>query len=576
MILVTSGSTSFDDLIRRVDEMEWDEEVVLQIGRGLYAPKRHSYFTFKPSLEDELRRARLVVTHSGAATLLESCRFAKKVIVIDNPETIRLPEVADRLESDGLVLRCRELAELPAVLSRARHWQPARYEPPPCKIPDEILGFLEGPSAARGTDGLAETAARNTGWLMAGTLFKKASSLVVLLLLTRRLGLRDFGRYQFALDFSGIFLFLLDLGVAAPFVREAARDRTGLPHRLAAWLGLKLALTPAFALAVAASVLILRLPAADRPWIALGALGATSLTFVSALEDSFQSISEMKWIAVLQVFDGLARLGLVAALVAWGAGLPGLLGAAVATAFLDLVAAACLARRRHIVAAPSFDLAAWRKLLWLGAPFALKNGIDAIFFRLNSTILMLFKGPAAVGAFTAAQKIVSALNLPLGWILTSVFPALCTMHRSSRERAGVWTRTLLTWQTGLLLAASGALCVLARPLTRALFGPGFEQSAEVLRVLAWVLPLSAASRLLNVSLAAADMERKLPIVTTVSGVTYLSLSLPFIARFGSLGAAFAAIAAQGVAALFALYFLSAQTPGTASASSLQAPGDQGE
>lgn len=555
MILVTVGSTAFDELIRRVDEMEFDEEVVLQIGRGAYVPKRHSYFTFKPSLEDELLRARLVVTHSGAGTLLESCRLAKKAIAIENPNTIRLPDLLDRLEYDGLVLRCNGLAELPSVLSRAQHWQPTRYEPPPCGIPAEILDFLKDRPAARATDALAKTAVRNTGWLMAGTVFKKASSLAVLLLLTRRLGLRDFGRYQFALDFGGLFLFLLDLGVAAPFVREAARDRAGLPRRLAAWLGLKLALIPAFAAAMIAAVLILRLPAADRPWIALGALGAVCVAFVSALESAFQSISEMKWIAVLRVFDGLARLGLVAGLVALGAGLPWLLGAAVATALLDLVAGAFLARQRHIAAAPSFDPAAWRGLLRLGAPFALRSVLAMMFFRLSSTILMLCQGPAAVGTFAAAQKIVSALGLPLGWILTSIFPALCTLHRSSRERAGGWTRTLLVWQTILLSAASAALCVIARPLTRTLFGPGFEQSAEVLRVLAWVLPLSAASQLLSVSLAAADMERKLPIVTAVSGVTCLSLSWPLISRFGSLGAAFAAIAAQGVAALFALYFL---------------------
>ena len=47
--------------------------------------------------------------------------------------------------------------------------------------------------------------------------------------------------------------------------------------------------------------------------------------------------------------------------------------------------------------------------------------------------VMLCQGPAAVGTFIAAQKIVSALNLPLGWILTSVFAPLCTLSRSSRQ-----------------------------------------------------------------------------------------------------------------------------------------------
>lgn len=144
MILVTVGSSAFDDLIRLVDEMEWDEEVVMQIGRGGYVPRRHDYFTFKPSLEDDLRRARLVVTHSGAGTILESCHLAKKVIVIENPGTIRLPEVAERLEKDGIVLRCQELSELPALVSRARHWQPAVYKSPPCAIAAEIRDFLEG------------------------------------------------------------------------------------------------------------------------------------------------------------------------------------------------------------------------------------------------------------------------------------------------------------------------------------------------------------------------------------------------------------------------------------------------
>src|SRR5947209_11093294 len=54
MIFVTVGTTDFDALVRRIDELapSLGEEVLCQIGKGSYLPRNCRYFRYAPSLDE--------------------------------------------------------------------------------------------------------------------------------------------------------------------------------------------------------------------------------------------------------------------------------------------------------------------------------------------------------------------------------------------------------------------------------------------------------------------------------------------------------------------------------------------
>ena len=87
MIFATIGTHNigFERLVVKMDEIAgWiDEEVVIQIGSTRYTPKHAGYFDFtdEGGIFEHLKRARVVVTHAGAGSVLDALSLAKPIIL---------------------------------------------------------------------------------------------------------------------------------------------------------------------------------------------------------------------------------------------------------------------------------------------------------------------------------------------------------------------------------------------------------------------------------------------------------------------------------------------------------------
>ena len=89
MIFVTTGTHSqgFDRLIQKMDEIagKINEEVIMQIGSAKYKPKNAKFFNFINDFEKikELnKKARVVVCHGGAGTIITALEEDKPVIAV--------------------------------------------------------------------------------------------------------------------------------------------------------------------------------------------------------------------------------------------------------------------------------------------------------------------------------------------------------------------------------------------------------------------------------------------------------------------------------------------------------------
>jgi UDP-N-acetylglucosamine transferase subunit ALG13 len=122
-ILVTVGSTKFDDLIQAVDSVQFAEAaskqgfsgIHVQKGRGDYVPrvlpamKRADFdikiFEFTNTWDAEVVGASLVIGHAGAGTILDSLEKGKAIIVVPNTKLMNNHQVdiAQELANRGYV-----------------------------------------------------------------------------------------------------------------------------------------------------------------------------------------------------------------------------------------------------------------------------------------------------------------------------------------------------------------------------------------------------------------------------------------------------------------------------------------
>jgi UDP-N-acetylglucosamine transferase subunit ALG13 len=100
VIFLTVGSTfPFDRLVRAVDDLAGmqriGQEVVAQIGAGLYEPRhmRFDRFLAKPQYEQRVQEATALIAHAGAGTIELALAYCKPLLVL--PRAKRFHEVVN-------------------------------------------------------------------------------------------------------------------------------------------------------------------------------------------------------------------------------------------------------------------------------------------------------------------------------------------------------------------------------------------------------------------------------------------------------------------------------------------------
>jgi len=73
-----------DRLLRALDDLPGDEEILAQSGWCTYAPRRVKAQKLLPfeALQDHMRAARIVVTHGGPASIMQALSHGKLPIVV--------------------------------------------------------------------------------------------------------------------------------------------------------------------------------------------------------------------------------------------------------------------------------------------------------------------------------------------------------------------------------------------------------------------------------------------------------------------------------------------------------------
>lgn len=98
--MVTVGTTQFDDLIRCVTADQALQciaangynRLLIQYGKGKKPDKEHhkefgvqvDSYDFKPSLEEDMLQADLILSHAGAGTLMECLKLNRRLVAVIN------------------------------------------------------------------------------------------------------------------------------------------------------------------------------------------------------------------------------------------------------------------------------------------------------------------------------------------------------------------------------------------------------------------------------------------------------------------------------------------------------------
>jgi len=390
-------------------------------------------------------------------------------------------------------------------------------------------------------------------------------SLAINIVLTRRLGVEQFGRLSLLLMISQILLLLMANWTHVGFIRFGSQE-FGKHGKIVQAFWARLSIMAPLVAVAAVVLLATREPLATYlgipGWGLVLVFGHFLLAYVlNSLGAVFQARQEMARYGAVMFFEKGASLALVALLpAAWVSHPLTVIGCYAASALLLSVwAMAVLGRKTFLPMA--WDPSASRALLSFSLPFVLTTWMGLLGNNwLDFVLLKWFRSVSEVGLYALAGQVAGVIQQ-----VTITFSTLLLPHFSvlvgSEDEHGIRTfldRVLPYWffATSVLFSVALLAGVPAVPL---IFGEAF---AGALPALAILIVASSALSLFNAFdplLSAYGATAALAKVFLLSVSVKALLSWLLIPQWGIHGAAFSTVCGFTVCALFTMFLVQRKT-----------------
>jgi PST family polysaccharide transporter len=411
-----------------------------------------------------------------------------------------------------------------------------------------IRGLLVGSTSGR-------QVAVNSGWLLLDKLVRALLGLVVGAWVARHLGPSQFGSLAYVIAFIALFQAVANLGADAIVVRDISQDPDSTHQILGTSLTLRL--SAGLLCWVGATICMAMLNPDSPRTVLMTAIVGGVLAFQAAdtVDLWFQSQSQSRRTVVAKLAAYCLSSGLKVALILGDAPLEAF---AALTAFDALAAGVSLAiayRRRPTSKPWSFERRLARRLLAESWPFMVSGVSIMVYIRIDQIMVKQMLGDRALGVYAAALPLSQFWQAIPTTLAISLAPFIARRKLKNAEsyRSALVLMFRAFFYIGVLTVA--ATWMVSDPLIKHLFGAAYGDAARVLDIHAisnvfCFLGIAHGIWLVN--------ERRFAVRlygTMIAALAAIIVNAALLPRIGVNGAAYAAIAAQLVAAFLINLFL---------------------
>jgi O-antigen/teichoic acid export membrane protein len=391
------------------------------------------------------------------------------------------------------------------------------------------------------TAGLGSRALRNTILVLAAKVVARLIALVTVLATLNWLGAPRYGTFTTLVNYTAIVSVVLDLGFNVLYVREGARDRAEIQRYLRNVMSVRLLMSVASFVILAAALSIARLGDLLAPAFALMVL----TSYATLLRNTLYAVQRLGYEAIAVVLESAVLLALVIIGIETRQGVSYFVWAYAAQyAFSCIYFVMVLALTRIAVIGWRFEPRLMRAWFWRGLPFALTFVLTILYFKIDQPLVYALRPHEEAGWYGAAFKPFEALLFIPMTLLSVAFPVLSVYHR---ERPHELLDAVSRFYKALLIIGwpmTVGSFLLAGPVTRLLFSSSFANSEPALRILALSLVIGFVNNAFIGALSASDRQSSFTWAAGWSLLANVGMNIILIPAYGYLGASWATVATE--------------------------------
>jgi O-antigen/teichoic acid export membrane protein len=397
---------------------------------------------------------------------------------------------------------------------------------------------------------------KNTGILFIAQIVNYVLAFYYTVNLAQYLGVAGFGVLTFGISFTTIMGVTADLGLSILAVREISRDKSISSNYTGNLIVIKLVLSSITMGLIVLFTNLLNYPSQTVQVVYILGLWMLFTSFTQLFYSVFQAYEKMEYQSVgtilysIMLFSGVFYGIFNNYSIQWFA-LIYLIVSGVVLVYTFFIYLAKFPRPRLQV-----NWNFWRSKLALALPLSIASIFSTIAFRVDTVLLSLFQGYAAVGLYTAPYKVIEVLLFIPSVYSAVIFPVLSNFHVSSQESFRLIYVKSIKYMIILGLPIAAGITILSRDIILILYHSAFSGSVVVLQILIWTVPLLLLTTSFGIILISMNKQVLAIRLTFIYMIFNIGVNLVVIPQFSYLGASVVTVLTELVNFILLFRYLS--------------------
>lgn len=385
--------------------------------------------------------------------------------------------------------------------------------------------------------------ASNTLSQIIGRIFVLALTLISIKLITNYLGTTGTGYYSAIITYFSLFIVIADFGLFSVAVREASKRPEEQTKIFKNILYIRMASSIIATLIALVLVYFTHYSAEVKHGVLAAALFPIFNLTGSVYDMLFQIKLEMQKVAASEVVSKVIVVVAVYLVVLTDAGFYGIVATVSLAAVTSFLAKAIMARK-ELPFNPVYNRAIAKEIVLMAAPLGVVFIVNNLYFKVDTLILLYFKGGSDVGIYAVAYRVLETTLFAGSYLSSSLKPLLSKSIGEDQTKA---SKALSQANVFLLfMALIIAIICLSFPkeiilfLSNSDYLPGW-QAMMILGLAGIFIYLSG---MMGEVMIAKDLRKKMIAISTFILCFNIALNLYLIPRYSYNGAALATLISE--------------------------------
>ncbi|OGK29771.1 hypothetical protein A3B02_02195 [Candidatus Roizmanbacteria bacterium RIFCSPLOWO2_01_FULL_42_14] len=381
------------------------------------------------------------------------------------------------------------------------------------------------------------------GYQVIGKIFISACGIVSTIILTRQLGVKDFGTFNFILSVVYFLFLVADFGLEPLLTRDTASKK----KTFVTIAQLRLILTGFTLLLVPILLWVTPYGSIVKDGIVLAVIGQMLFLVMGLLWAVLQGQVQFGRIIFVQIHMAVLQVALYIAATMMDAGVREYALIYSLVIGLSLVLTWFVSRRYIPRFSFRIDTSEIIRSFLQAWPFAISLLVSVAYFRIDMLILGYYFKPELtpdVGIYSLAYKPFEVLIVVGGYISNTIFPVLVRQVGTKQFIPNVRKYGALSFFAAIGLGIF--LWIMAPFIVAVLGGSGFEASVHVLRILALATSATVLAGFCNALLLIGHQEKAVMVVSAIALIVNVILNIVFIPHFSYGAASWSTVVTQGI------------------------------